>query len=406
MVFFTACSDYSNNTVVSNNSSQSSASSQASSSSSSQSQQGYYVIQDSNGWRLMVEGEPYYIKGVVANFIPVGEGNAYKTGLWNETDTHIKNILDHDISLMTNAGINTIRTFSNIPGEWVDYIYNTFGVRLIISHWIGGYSSGGQCVDYSIPAVRSSLLTDITNWVLEFRDSPGVLFYALGNENNYRLNGNTPAQFYSFVEEVCVSIKALDPNRCVAIANGELQYSSTIASTCQHLDIMMANVYRGQSATSLFSDVKNTLNLPFVFSEFGCDAFNMVTDAEDQTVQASYHKNQWKECYLNTYNKNAGNCIGGFVFSWRDGWWKAGDDYAQTTTAQHYIGGYTFDNSVNPNINEEWFGICYMSGLNDTNSQGVQITHPRQSYYILSNTWSINPYQKSISEIETFFATF
>ena len=65
------------------------------------------------------------------------------------------------------------------------------------------------------------------------------------------------------------------------------------------------------------------LNVPFVYTEFGADAYNAKDLKEDQLAQAEYLHAQWQEIYEQSYGKGqAGNAIGGMIFQWSDGWWK------------------------------------------------------------------------------------
>jgi hypothetical protein len=52
------------------------------------------------------------------------------------------------------------------------------------------------------------------------------------------------------------------------------------------LDVLGTNVYRGPSFTSLWADVREKLDLPVLFFEFGSDAFNAREFREDQVAQA------------------------------------------------------------------------------------------------------------------------
>ena len=53
-----------------------------------------------------------------------------------------------------------------------------------------------------------------------------------------------------------------------------------------------------------------------MFTEFGADAFNAVSNSEDQESQAYYMVGNWKEIYANAAGMgNANNSIGGFTHS-------------------------------------------------------------------------------------------
>ena len=106
--------------------------------------------------------------------------------------------------------------------------------------------------------------------------------------------------------------------------------------------------------------------------------------------------------YANAYgNGRVGNSIGGFVFEWRDEWWKSRQTEnldVHDDNASWGNGGYSFDwiNGKN-NMNEEWFGI---NALEDADSDGVYLARPRIGYDVLSRIWHLDPYaldKKSLS---------
>ena len=41
--------------------------------------------------------------------------------------------------------------------------------------------------DYSDPRVKSLLVSEVTKMVQDYKDTPGLLLFLLGNENNYGL---------------------------------------------------------------------------------------------------------------------------------------------------------------------------------------------------------------------------
>ena len=330
------------------------------------------TYQDENGWKLQVNGDDFYIKGVVWGYAPPGTNYSYS--IWNQPEDLIKKVVDMEFGLMKAANINAIRTFATVPAKWVTYIYEKYGIMTVINPLMGRYGAtiGGVWVastDYSDPLTRETLKAEIVSVVEEYHNVPGVLMFALGNESNYGLSWsasfeieNLPtagernlekARFlYSLYDEVIKAGKAIDTNRPFTIVNGDLQYIDLIAEYGQDWDLLGTNVYRGSSfeggdGASLWADVKEKLDTPVVFFEFGSDAFNARDYREDQAAQANYLRMQWQEMYAKSYGNGAeGNSIGGFVFEWRDEWWK----YKQTenldvqdNNASWANGGYKFD---------------------------------------------------------------
>ena len=382
------------------------------------------TYKDANGWKLLVNGEDYYIKGVVWSYSPRGQNYTYN--LWGESDDFIRKVLDYEMGLMTAAGINTIRSFGMIPPEWVTYIYREHGIMTVINPLMGryGYTVGGKWVpftDYSDPLTRETLKRDMQEFVREYKDVPGVLMFAFGNESNYGLSWssfeieNLPEgeqntakarYLYSLFNEVIAAGKSIDANHPFTIVNGDIQYIDLIKELVPALDLLGANAYRGKSFTDLWARVDETLDLPVAFFEFGSDAFNAREFREDQLSQALLLKDQWQEMYNKAYgNGEEGNSIGALVFEWRDEWWKylqIENLDIQDTNASWANQGYLFDWAAGKNnMNEEWFGI---TALGLPNTEGVYTARPRMAYDVLAEVFAKDPYEASKSEINQMFA--
>ncbi len=373
------------------------------------------TYQDDNGWKLQVNGEDFYVKGIVWGYTPIGENYSYN--LWGHPDEYVQDVLDYECNLMKNAGINTIRSFGLIPPKWVAYIYEEHGIMTVVNHLMGryGYNVGGAWkpqTDYSDELTRKTLIADIVEMVKEYKDTPGVIMFALGNESNYGLEWSSfeiedlptgeqhkeKAKFlYSLFNDVIRESKKVDSNHPYTIVNGDVQYLDLIKEHCTELDILGVNSYRGISFTDMWEDVDKNLDLPVMLTEFGSDGFNARENREEQEGQAVIIKGNWQEIYNKSYGKDEeGNAIGGCLFEWRDEWWK----YLQTEnlstqdrTASWGNGGYAFDYvQGRNNMNEEWFGICRLSG---PNADGVYQAEPRMAYDVLADIWDIDPYTES-----------
>ena len=374
------------------------------------------TVKDENGWKLQVNGSDYYLKGVVWGYSPRNQNYSYN--LWGESDEFIRKVIDYDFGLMKAAGVNAIRSFGFIPPEWITYIYQEYGIMTVINPLMGryGYTIGGKWIpvtDYSDELTRATLKADMLEIVDKYKNTPGVLMFAFGNESNYGLewssfeienlpegeqNTAKARYLYSLFNEVMRSGKAIAPNHPFTIVNGDLQYIDLIAELCPDLDLMGINAYRGKSfvnsESNLWKDVEEKLDLPVVFFEFGSDAFNAKEFHEDQLAQAEILKSQWQEMYNKAYgNGEEGNSIGGFVFEWRDEWWKykqVEDLDIHDTHASWSNGAYKFDWVAGKNnMNEEWFGI---TALGTPNSDGVYTARPRMAYDVLSDIWHMDPY--------------
>ncbi len=373
------------------------------------------VVSDDQGHRLQVDGRDFLVQGMNWDYFPIGTN--YSFSLWNQTDAFIEAALSREMPLLRDMGVNAIRLYNGIPPRWVKFIYERYGIHTVLNHPMAryGYTIDGTwipAVDYSDPRLRSAVKAEILAIVEEFKDTPGILMWLLGNENNYGLTWSSfeiealpegerhaarAKHLYSLYGEISSAIQAMDSKRPVAIANGDLQYIDLVAQECGNIDVFGTNVYRGISARDLYAVVKEKLGIPVMYTEFGADAFNAKEGREDQLTQAKYLIGQWQEIYEMTAGKGrVGNCIGGLTFQWTDGWWKFGQTERldiHDTNASWPNGGYweDFVEGAN-NMNEEWWGIC---AKGPTENSGLYDIYPRAAYYCLRQAYELDPYAKS-----------
>lgn len=387
---------------------------------SAYSQQNVSIYGDKNGFKLMVDGRPFVVNGMNWDYFPVGTNYSYS--LWNQSDDVVMEALDSEMSLLKNMGVNAVRQYTGIPARWVKYIYEKYGIYTMINHSFGRYglTLNGKWVqntDYSDTQTRKLILDEIRKLVEDYRDTPGLLLYLLGNENNYGLfwdgaeTEDIPMEdrtstlqahyMYELFNEAAIEIKKSDPSHPVAICNGDVLFLDIISEECPDVDILGINCYRGKSFGNLFSKVKSEYGKPVLLTEFGSDAFNSITKSEAQKAQAEILLNNWFEIYSNLSGQgHSGNCIGGFTFQFSDGWWKHGQTVrldVHDSNASWSNGGYTFDYVEGENnMNEEWFGIC-AKGMPD--GRGLYELYPRAAYYVLKEVHSMKPYSANMDTI-------
>ena len=373
------------------------------------------VINDAAGSRLQVEGRDVLVRGMNWDYIPIGTNYSYD--FWGQPDDMIKAALAREMPLMKSMGVNAIRMYVGIPPRWVRYIYETYGIWSILNHALGryGFTFDGvwtPVVDYSNPKLCAVIEADFLKTVKQFEGTPGVLMWLLGNENNYGLSWKSfeiealpvgerdtarAKHLYAFFGQVIDAVHAVDTDRPVAMANGDLQYIDLIAAECKNLDIFGTNVYRGISARDLFQVVHDKLGKPIVFTEFGSDAFNAREVREDQGMQARYLIGQWHEIYEMTAGKGrVGNAIGGMIFQWSDGWWKFGQESRldiHDSDASWPNGGYDDLVAGQNNMNEEWWGIC---AKGPADGRGLYDLYPRAAYYSMQKVFALDPYAASV----------
>jgi hypothetical protein len=370
------------------------------------------VVRDGAGARLTVDGKDLMVLGLNWDYVPIGQNYAYS--LWSQPDEVIVEALERDLPLVRAMGANVLRIYSGIPPRWVKYIHERYGLWTVLNHTVGryGWNLDGAWIpeariDYSDPRLTAAIRADVAKLVEEFRGTPGLLLWLLGNENNYGLHWKSSEiealplekraegrarHLYQFMGEVIRDVKARDP-RPVAIANGDLQYLDLVAEYCKELDVFGANVYRGKDQTDLYATVKAKLGLPVLLTEFGADAWDARAHREDDVTQARFLLSQWREIYAESAGKGrTGGAIGGLVFQWTDGWWKYRQEEfldVHDTHASWPNGGYPDFVRGRNNMNEEWWGI---TAKGPSDRKGLYDVYPRTAYYALAEAWRLPAY--------------
>lgn len=385
-----------------------------------------FIEETNNSFKLKVNNKDFFINGMNWDYFPIGTN--YEYSLWQQPEETIKKALDAEMTLLKEMGVNSIRQYTGVPPKWISYIYKNYGIYTMLNHSFGRY---GLTIDgknmpntqYGNLKVQEYLISEVKELATRYKNTPGLLMYLLGNENNYGLfwegaeTENIPEEdkqskalaiaLYKLINKATLAIKGIDANHPIAMCNGDLMFLDIIAKECKDVDIFGTNIYRGISFDTAFEEVKKHLNKPIVLTEFGADAYNAIDKTEDQEDQAYYLKGNWKEVYENAAGLGKSeNSIGGFTFQFSDGWWK----YAQTrnlnihdTNASWSNGGYRKDaiEGIN-NMNEEWFGVCAKGA---TNKEGLYTLKPRIAYYVLKEIHQFNPYDEntSLEAIEKHF---
>ncbi|MFI1772599.1 glycoside hydrolase family 2 TIM barrel-domain containing protein [Thalassobellus citreus] len=383
------------------------------------------VVSNEEGMKLVVNGKDFMINGMNWDYIPIGT-NTVNANFWKKSDDVIKAGLDTEMSLLKNMNVNVIRQYTGVPAKWIQYIYENYGIYTMLNHSFGRY---GLTLDgvwtpvtiYSEPRTQEFLLAEMKALVEGYKNTPGLLLYLLGNENNYGLfwAGAETEDFpddegkinfigesrgrpmYKLMNEAAKMMKAMDTSHPVAICNGDVLFIDIVADECKDVDIYGVNSYRGPSFTDMFDVVKEKLNMPIMFTEFGADAFNEIEKKEDQFSQAYYMVENWKEIYQNAAGFDKSDIsIGGFTFQFSDGWWKYGFDDRKNAdvhdnNASWANGGYARDLAPGENnMNEEWFGIC---AKGPTSDRGLYDLYPRAAYYALKEAHQLNPYREGVT---------
>lgn len=386
------------------------------------------IDKSKSGFKIKVNGKDFVVNGMNWDYYPIG--TTYSYSIWEQPENTIQAVLDAEMTLLKEMGVNSIRVYTGIPKKWIEYIYSNYGIYTMLNHTFGRYglTLNGTWVantEYANPTTQELLLNEVKQLASEYKDTKGLLLFLLGNENNYGLvwegaeTENIPVKeskstvrkraqsLYKLFNEAAVAMKTIDNSHPIALCNGDIQYLDLIAKECPDVDIFGTNIYRGKSFGDVFEKVKKKYGKPILFTEFGSDALDAIKNLENQNAQAAILKENWKEIYENAAGiGKSGNCLGGFTFQFSDGWWKFGQSKnldIHDTNASWVNGGYSFDFIKGKNnMNEEWFGIC---AKGSTDEKGMYKLNPRSAYYILQKVHQINPFTnaKSLNDLKYQF---
>ena len=284
-----------------------------------------------SGRQILVNDAPYIIKGIC--YHPVPKGSA-KRDFGN---------LTQDLAIMVEAGINTIRVYEPITDKAVLDQIQTSGLKVILGF---GYNQGGE---------NDILSGTFIDYVNKYKDHDAILLWELGNEYNYHpewFEGDIK-NWYNAMNDAAQRIHESDPSHPVTTAHGELPDSLAL-SLSKNIDVWGMNVYRYDDPTPIFSEWSTISTKPMYLSEAGGDSYMSITkdgyeQGNNENAQADANKK-----ILNAVFNAADICSGVAMFSFTDGWWKAGNPETQDP------GGWAPNSTGVPydgTPNEEYWGI-------------------------------------------------
>lgn len=373
------------------------------------------LVKYKNGhWQLRVEGKPYFIKGIAYSPSKIGQSpdegtlddwmqadynnNGKIDGPYDSwVDKNYNNVQDADeeaigdFELLKEMGCNTIRLYHHASNkQLLSDLYNRYGIMVIMGDLLGAYTVGSgadwyEGTDYENPEHRKNMMESVRSMVEEFKDEPYVLFWMLGNENNYGVANNAkdkPGSYYAFVNEVAKMIKSIDRDHPVAVCSGDLLFLDEFSKFAPDVDIYGANAYRGKYGfgKSFWQNIKDVCDKPALITEYGCPSYMKGRPREFvEERQAEYLKGNWEDILYNSAGRRGvGNSIGGVVFEWLDEWWKAYEPSLHDTKrnwAGPFPDGWNY---------EEWLGVAGQG--NGKNSPFLR--QLKKSYFVYQEIWA------------------
>jgi cellulose synthase/poly-beta-1,6-N-acetylglucosamine synthase-like glycosyltransferase len=285
--------------------------------------QSHCVTGQEGNFSLIVDGSPFYIKGVVYN-----PGHDWRDGELPLT----RRQLDQDFDEIHAMGGNTIRRYGTNYSD--RNIFNAAAanqLKVMYGFWLP------QDANYLTDTAKLKMCEDeIESTVRSYHHHPGLLGWCLGNEV-WGLLKHKYAQPYLtevrhaevlFVERMARRIRELDPEHPIFCAQESFDVSGAVsdyAIGAPSLDAMCVNSYYEQEIAHLDLAVTHVdSKRPYIVSEFGPDGYwddkYNHRDEQNGLVEATsmykawLYANRWRE-YI---QRNKGRDVGGVAYCWTD----------------------------------------------------------------------------------------
>jgi hypothetical protein len=244
------------------------------------------IIKNENGFQLLRNGSPYYVKGA--------------GGI-----KHLKEL--------SNVGGNSIRTWGVENGQAVLDSAHKHGLTVCMGLWVNHERHG---FDYNDEYSVKAQLKGFEDAILKYKNHPALLMWAVGNEvdlfySNFRV--------WNAVEEIAALIKQLDPNHptMTVTAGIDMAEVSMIKRFCPSIDILGINTYGGIGP--LADQIrKYGWEKPYMVTEWGPYG-HWESPTTSWGVSIESNSSQKAQMRLKGYKhieKDKEMCIGSYAFLW------------------------------------------------------------------------------------------
>jgi GT2 family glycosyltransferase len=267
---------------------------------------------------------------VKGKFLFIGEEKFYVRGVTygtfrsdsRDNEFHTSQTVDDDFAAMSANGINAVRSYT-VPPWWMLDLALKHGLYVMVGlPW-------EQHIAFLDDRERASAIKEsVRAGVRACAGHPAVLCYAVGNEipaSIVRWHGRKRIE--RFLKRLYHAAKQEDPEGLVTYVN----FPTTEYLQLPFVDFLCFNVYL-ETQEKLEGYLARLQNIagerPLVIAEIGLDS-------RRNGEQKQAHVLEWQ-----ARTAFAGGCVGVFVFSWTDEWYRGGFDiedwdFGLTTRHRH-----------------------------------------------------------------------
>lgn len=251
------------------------------------------VVRTENGYQLLRNGEPYFIRGAGA----VGAVH---------------------LDLLERMGGNSIRTWAADDLGPVLDAANEKGITVMIGLWV---AHGRHGFDYSNPKAVAAQLEDFRVKVRRYKDHPALLVWGVGNEAE---GTGEDQNFWRALNDIAAMIQQEDPNHptCTVVAEIGGPKIAMIRKLCPAIDILGVNSYKGLQ-TLPERLMKAGWNKPYIMTEYGPPGpWSWEVSTTKWGAPLEMTSTQKAEYYEKGYNAavatQSSRCLGSYAFIWGD----------------------------------------------------------------------------------------
>ena len=242
------------------------------------------IAETADGWRILRDGKPFYVKGAVG-------------------DAHLDQL--------RAAGANSVR----IGAAGLDRAAEN-GFMALAGLPLGIQRRG---FDYEDPAQLEQQRARIAAIVLQYKDHPALLVWNIGNEPEIRTTEAQRRPMWQEVDRLARLVKELDPNHpVIAVIGGQYkQVLHEVKALCPSLDAIGLNSY--QDMLTLPEDVaREGWNRAYLVTEFGPRGHWQVSKTpwkvpieDTSTEKAAFYEQAYRHAV-----SGQRQCLGSYVFYW------------------------------------------------------------------------------------------
>ena len=246
------------------------------------------VVRSENGWKLLRDGKPYFIKGA---------GGSASRGL------------------LAQRGGNSIRTWGadRLGADLAEA--QRFGLTVTAGIWLGHKDQG---FDYSNAKSVQDQFDGAKEIVERYKSSPNLLVWALGNEMEGS-GATTDPKMWAAVENLAKMVYQIDPNHPTMTVIAEIggDKVESLNKYCPDIDIIGINSYGGLPSIPLRYAAAGGVK-PYVITEFGPagtwerpkNAWGAVPE-QTSTDKANVYSDGYRHAIA-----NQPFCLGSYAFTW------------------------------------------------------------------------------------------